>query len=322
MIRKLLLTVVLCFVLALLAPQLVQAQTVNLVGHLTVTKPGVAVQRANTSTFIAVATESLIGAGDSIRTDKDGTATLSFDQDVIVLKMSPSSETAIAKFEQTSDGFDLQIRVKNGLTEQTSLRSLDTKSSSLLLLPAFSVQMLEGTSQARVEASGRSALLIAATGHVTVDSGDHKAVDIPAKSGVRQAVGEAISDVVPATTFPILDAAIDGCPSHVVLEGDVRLNVRLGASLNFPKIGELDSNSDIQAMGIAATGGWYRIRYSGGYGWITLPTLPLDKSCAGLRPFAAKYGPEDVSLYTPPIDLPTPTPAATSVATAAATASK
>jgi len=312
-------TACLTFCLIAALPRLATAQTANVVGHLTVDKPGVAVQRDGTSAWISVQYESLIGPGDGIRTDKDGNATLSFDAEVIHIRLSPDTEVSLKRYQKTGDDFDLQVAIKTGFTQQNTLRTLDANSSFQLALPTFTVHMLDGTTLVRVEPSGRSAVLITTTGKATVDSGSHTGIIISAKTGARQGQGEPLSEVVPATSFPTLDSAIDGCPGVVTLDGDVRLNVRLGATLAFPRIGLLDSGSTVQAMGISSAGGWYRIRYSGGYGWITIPTLPLDKSCAGLRVFPPKYGPEDTRLYNPPVEI-VAVPAATAAVPLAATA--
>jgi hypothetical protein len=142
--------------------------------------------------------------------------------------------------------------------------------------------------------------LLPAGGQAEVQAGDPKSalVTITEGQGVRAEANGPLSDVVTVNSFPRLDSALDGCPSAIQLTDDVRVNVRLGASRDFPRIGGLGDDTDIQAMGVVASGGWYRIKFKGGFGWIEVRALPLNRACAGLRIFPDNAGPEDVALYS------------------------
>jgi uncharacterized protein YraI len=124
---------------------------------------------------------------------------------------------------------------------------------------------------------------------------------------------------VAATTFEQLDAALDGCTVEVTTEDDVSLNVRLGAGLDFPRVGTISAAEIERFFGVTESGGWYRIAFRDHYGWILTTSATIQQGCAGLRRFPDNYGPEDASLYSSLGDtitlenliVPTPTPEAT-----------
>jgi hypothetical protein len=262
-----------------------------------VNSAGVEIQRVGTSAWAPIKVESLIGVGDSIRTTDKGRATVSFIDDVLLIDLSEQSELTIDSYTGAADAFTVQATVRSGFVSVRSLRTLGETEQFLIVMPGFTAAVLQGTSSIRVESSGRSAVLTTAGSQLSVND-NATSVTIAENNGVRADAGGKLSDIVPADTFPLLDSSLDGCPSNIQLADDVRLNVRLGASRSFPLIGGLSSPSSVQAMGVTASGGWYRIRFKEGFGWIQIRTLPLERTCAGLREFADNFGPEDATLYT------------------------
>ncbi|MBX3082770.1 MAG: SH3 domain-containing protein [Anaerolineae bacterium] len=281
----------------LLATTPVLAQSDNSVARARVTSAGVEIQRIGTSTWVPIRVESLIGVGDSIRTTDKGRATVSFLDDVLTIDLSEQSELGIDAYTGEGNAFTVRSVLRSGFARFKSLRNLGDSEQFLIVMPGFTTTVQQGTGNLRVESSGRSALLVVADSKMSVKAKDSTAT-VGENNGVRADADGALSDVVPALTFPQLDSSLDGCPSSIKLDDDVRLNVRLGASRSYPLIGGLQGNSTIQAMGITASGGWYRIRFKDGFGWVQVRTLPLDRACAGLRLFSDNFGPEDAKLYT------------------------
>jgi hypothetical protein len=285
----------------------------NAVARLTVLTAGVEMRRVNTEAWVPLKAESLVGVGDSVRTLEGGTASLSIFDGVAFYRMANNAEIAIESFTGVDTAFSLSLAVRAGNGTAIARRVLGGETNFRLMLPTFSASILEGETEIRVEADQRSALLIPEKGRAVVtEQGDTEA-EVGDATGVRAALSEKLSDVVRATTFTLLDLALDGCPSQVNFPGDFLLVVRLGAGPEFAEVGSLRSGTNVQLMGINASGGWYRLRYNGGFGWVNISRPPLDRSCLALRIFANAYGPEDISLFKAlPEEPPQPsTPAVT-----------
>ena len=163
--------------------------------------------------------------------------------------------------------------------------------------------------------------MLVTEGNVDASSAD-VAVSVPPLFGIRAEVGATGSDVVRADNFEQLDAALDGCTATLSTNDDVRLNVRLGPNVEMPRVGTVDAVDVTNFLGINESGGWYRIAFRGGYGWVLSTNANIVGACAGLRTFPDQHGPEDSSLFEfigDPIDatqlqapiLPSPTPEAT-----------
>jgi hypothetical protein len=259
-----------------------------LVARLRVEAQGVEVRRVNTAAWLPVKVESIIGAGDHIRTGEKGKATLSFFDGVILAALQPNSEVQLKTFSGALDAFTLEIEALHGFTDFSTQRTLNEKTSFQVILPTFRATVLTGALQTRVEADDRAAALNTSKGQTFALWNDKSQAELTPNSGVRVATTEKQGEVVPAISFPTLDSALDGCPSATNVAGDVDINVRAGASLDAARIGGIPGKGEVRAMGVTNSG-WTRIKFGERFGWINLSKLPLDKSCAGLRRFADGY---------------------------------
>jgi hypothetical protein len=288
----------------------------DLAAVMEVLNEGVEVKRVGTESWIAVSVEAIVGVGDSIRTDDTGRARVTFFSDGVETVIEPNTEYAIEAFNGDTDTFEIRVTVLAGQTRQRLNRLLDAGSSYDVNTPGANLVARGTVFEVRVEDDGRSAMLVS-EGEVgaTGNTGDEAAV--PALFGVRVPVGGELSDVVQAATFGQLDAALDGCTASVATPDDVRINVRLGAGLSYPVVGTVLDDEVNNLKGITEGGGWYRIDFRDGYGWILSSSVNIENSCAGLRSFPDNAGPEDATLYSflgDPITLddltvPEPTPA-------------
>lgn len=266
----------------------------ELAATLEVLAPTVEVLRVNTVNWIAVKTEAIVGVGDTIRTNEAGRARVTFFADGTDTELLPNTEYRIERFEGTAESFTLSVQVVVGQTTQRLSRLLDANSSYNVTTPGM-VLGARGTAFAiRVESNGRAAMLVT-EGSVSAEQGSNSA-SVPPEFGIRAAVRAGLSDVVRAKTFDQLDSALDGCPAVFTTPDDVRLNVRLGAGLDFPRIGTIEAASVTNPIGIS--GQWYRIPFQGGFGWVLSSTAKIAEGCAGLRQFEENYGPENAALYT------------------------
>jgi hypothetical protein len=156
----------------------------------------------------------------------------------------------------------------------------------------------------RVEADGRSAMLVS-EGLVAAADGEAEA-SVPTGFGVRAPVDGTLSEVVAATDFGQLDAALDGCGVTVTTPDDVSLNVRTGPSRDSALIGTIFAEDIAVFYGVSASGGWYRIMFGEGFGWVLTRTATLAGGCVRLREFPDDF--QEGDSIEPVVDL---TPQAT-----------
>lgn len=271
------------------------AQT-DLAAVLEVLQAGVEVQRVNTSTWLPVRLEGIVGVGDHIRTDATGRARITFFADGTEAELLPNTEYRIQTFSGSSEQFTITAEVLIGQTLQRLSRILDSNSSYNILTPGMGL-VARGTEFAiRVESNGRSAMLVT-EGLVGADDAGLNGVaaseaEVAPGFGVRAATDEPLSDVVRAQTFAELDAALDGCPATVTTPDDVSLNVRAAPSTDADLLGYLSAAAVTTVFGQVAESGWYRIAFadsSTGYGWILSSTAEVNSTCAGLREFPVDH---------------------------------
>lgn len=269
----------------------------DLAALLEVLQAGVEVQRVNTSAWLPVRVEGIVGVGDRIRTDATGRARITFFSDGTDTELLPNTEYRIQAFNGTAETFTITVEVVIGQTLQRLSRILDSNSSYNILTPGMGL-VARGTQFAiRVEDAGRSAMLVS---EGQVEASTSGLSNRPPASearvdpgfGVRAAVGEALSDVVRARTFEELDAALDGCTATVTTPDDVSLNVRAAPSLEGELLGYLSAATVTRLYGRVADSNWYRVIFADsptGYGWILSSTAEVEDGCAGLREFAADH---------------------------------
>jgi hypothetical protein len=310
--RKIIPVYLLLFGLVLFYP--VAAQN-ELAATLEILSAGVEVQRVNTSLWLPVKVEAIVGVGDMIRTDATGLARITFFADGVDTEIEPNTTYKITRFEGDENTFNIEAEVLVGRTTQRLNRLLDANSSYDINTPGMTM-VARGTAFAvRVEETGRSAMLVS-EGTVGADN-DTASAAVPPGYGIRGALGSQLSDVVRATSFEGLDSALDGCQTSISTPDDVSLNVRIGPGLDFPVIGMTSASEIDDLMGVTESTAWYRLSFRGGFGWILSSTAQVTSNCAGLRVFPDTYGPEDLALYEyignpiNPDELTIPTPEST-----------
>ncbi|MBE2269227.1 MAG: FecR domain-containing protein [Anaerolinea sp.] len=274
----------------------------ELAATLEVLEAGVEVQRVNTTNWITVNVEAIVGVGDLIRTNETGRARITFFADGVDTDLLPLTTYRIQQFSGDDTTFTIEAEVIAGQTLQRLARLLNAGSSYDINTPGMSLAARGTQFAIRVEDNGRSAMLVS-EGTVAA-ANDGADASVPTGFGIR--ADDQLSDVVAATTFDALDAALDGCTASVSTPDDLSINVRIGASTDFPRIGTIAASDVTLFMGRTQSGAWYRINYRGGFGWILASDAELVGGCAGLRLFPDQYGPEDPTLYESvgdPVDL-------------------
>ena len=274
------------------------AQT-DLVGVLEVLDAGVEVQRVDTANRVPINLETLIGVGDTIYTDASGRARITFFADGTETELLPETTYRIDRFEGDDDSFQLEVSVLVGITQQQLGRALDANSSYDVNTPGMTLAARGTAFDVRVEASQRSAMIVREDTVIASDNGE--SADVDGGFGIRSAEGRELSDVVRATTFAELDAALDGCTVSVTTPDDVALNVRLGPEEDAQRVGFIDA-AEVDTV-IGQAGNWYRVPFAGNSGWFLSTGLTVTGNCAGLRQFDTQHR-EDPSAYTGNTTLP------------------
>ncbi len=291
----------------------VHAQSDELAASLEVLATGVEVKRVNTSNWITVNLEAIVGVGDTIRTDVTGKARITFFADGVDTDIEPGTEYRITRFEGNDSSFHIAAEVVIGQTLQRIGRLLDSNSSYDITTPSMALAARGTQFVIRVNESGRAATLVS-QGVVNAEA-EADTADVPPGFGIRRDPGETLSEVVAATSFEELDAALDGCPATIQVQGDFSLNVRLGADITFPLVGTIAPETIDHFFGKTIASNWYRIPFRGGFGWVESASANIDSACSGLRQFTDQFGPEDINLYESlgnpialtDIEVPTPT---------------
>jgi hypothetical protein len=276
------------------APVYPQDSPAELAATLEVLSPTVEVRRVNTVNWITVNVEAIVGVGDLIRTDETGRARITFFADGVDTELLPDTEYRIDRFEGEGDSFTLSASVLLGQSLQRIERLLDANSSYDIETPGMELTVRGTQFQVRVETGGRSAALV--YDGTASASQQANTAEVPMGYGIRAAADGPLSDVVVASTFEELDAALDGCSVEVRTQDDVRLNVRIGPSLALPRAGTVAGAEIPKFMGVSESGNWYRIEFRGAFGWVLATDVTLDPGCAGLRVFPDTYQ-EDPTLY-------------------------
>ncbi len=293
----------------------------QLVASLEALNAEVSVKRIDTDAWVRIQTETLVGVGDSIKTNANGHARITFFANGTDTDLLHDSEIRIDDFSGSETQYQLSVTVVIGQTTQRIAKLLDSNSSYSINSTGLELTVRGTNLAVRVEPSGRSSTIVL-TGAIRVKNKGappridlaHTENDVPAGYGVRVEPATGLSDVVAATSFAALDSALDGCQALIQTLGDVQLNVRVGPGLTFQRVGALANNYRQLVVGVTQTTHWYRVQFKGGFGWVFAPALQLDQTCPGLRRYPDNAPAEDASLYVgldPDINtatLPTGTP--------------
>lgn len=281
--------------LFLFGSSIISAQ-MNLAATMEVLSPTVEVQRFNTANAIEVSVEAIVGVGDTITTGEEGRARITFFADGTSTELEPNTSYRIEEFAGDDESFTLRVTVIAGQTIQQLGRVLDANSSYEVETPGMTMSARGTIFAIRVENTGRSAMLVR-EGNVEA-SDQEELASVSAEFGIRSEKGQALSDVVRASTFEELDAGLDGCNIVVTTIDDVSINMRMGPSLDAPRIGFIDASEITLAMGKSSSSDWYRINFDGSFGWFLSTNADVQGNCAGLRVFPNDHS-EDPESYMP-----------------------
>jgi hypothetical protein len=271
---------------------IVSAQGDKLAATIEVLDAGVEMLRVDTANWIALVGGSVIGVGDTIRTDATGRARITFFDNGTDVELEPGTTYRINDFSGSEADYLLRVEVLVGETLQRINRLAEGSQDYSIQTPSMTLAARGTVFRVRVLGAGRAAMLVQEGGVNAINDRIPDARIVEPGFGVRADPDEAVSEAVPATTFDALDSALDGCTGSTAFADDVSINVRQGPGRDFPQLGVIAPEAIARLLGQTATGNWYRIAFEGGFAWVQLPTLTLDEGCAGLRRFPDETGAE------------------------------
>ncbi len=256
---------------------------VSLAGVLEVIHSGVEIKRSNTSAWLTLPVGAVmpVGTGDSVRTDGIGRVLVSVDDNAEWLTL-PNTTWTLRDLSREAAPVQATLLLTEGevvfrsnaadLVIETAQTTFNTPNSGALHVLATAY-------------AGRTALV--------VETGTFSSQGVTIAQD-KAALANPIITQVNASQRPFSSARVigevEGCSSTIMTEGMLQLNARSGPGLSNVIYGVFPDGAPVQVMGIVESGGWYRVQYRSGFGWVerlavnelqascarTLPTLPND----------------------------------------------
>lgn len=245
-----------------------------------ITHAGVSVQRANTTRWLPVSADAIfpIGAGDSLRTDERGRVLLLSPEGGALVLLLPNSQLTLDEsagtVRMTQHYGESAHRVVGGtfgayvLASGTQITRVDAaRAAHLLVNHSRSLQ---------------TSYLLLADGAATLEAGTRtQPLDVDAGVLVGEGTRFSLYDALAAPYSPArLEGLYAGCAGEIVTADGQNLNARVGPSTRNLLLGQFPSGAQVQVMGFNEAGGWARVQFRGGFGWIErLAVRVADETC-------------------------------------------
>lgn len=261
---------------------------------LTVTQAGAEVRRVETEAWISVGEGAVMafGEGDRVRTNETGRVLIDF-ADSAQLLVPPKAQWKIVELQQQNDGVlltsflergEVILRADGGTFTDVSIATPGTAARATNLTEPLHMLVKRGQGDNKT-------FLLLAEGNGGLQ-GETTFADIFANDAIVAQLPPGSVDIVSARQQPFSPAHIEGvlagCPAAVITQSGENLNARQGPSVGNRLYGQFPNEAEVQVMGVVASGGWYRVQYKSGFGWVerlavtlddpdcALPTLPDD----------------------------------------------
>jgi hypothetical protein len=270
----------------ILSVTVTQAQAGDLAVVLEVVYGGVELQRADTVEWKPLLPGAVMpaGAGDRIRTATDGRVLLTLDAANAEILVLPNT---VFQIETYTDGSPPtfagtvfqgdtvhQVRGMADYTVRADGTPLVADVSSNAQVNHLLVSSREGADT-----------LLVAAGTIGVgddEIGEDMTLFVDAER--REVLSELSPPYNPASVIGLLD----GCAATIVTSDGQNLNARIGPGTANLQLGQFPDQAAGRVMGLVQAGGWYRVQFRSGFGWVErlaviiedstcpLPTLPDD----------------------------------------------
>ncbi|MEO1444318.1 MAG: FecR domain-containing protein, partial [Chloroflexota bacterium] len=199
--------------LAVVVPA-VSGQPDEIAATLMVLAPNVQYQRSNTDEPLFISQETIIGAGDTIRTAHSGRARIVLFGDGSRIDLESDSTLTIDRLEADEDTFDVALTLVNGETRHRVLREAGDGS-------VYEVETINGVITAQqgefvVVQRDDEVAFLSVTGALTITTGEDEMTPVASGQGGRIAPDGTVSDIVPAGSLEVLVPLLDGCPGEII----------------------------------------------------------------------------------------------------------
>ncbi len=253
----------------------VAGQDEPLAALLEVVYGGVEVRRAETEVWLPLQVGAVMptGDGDTYRTDETGRALITLPEADGELLVLPNSEFTLANYvDPGANGPLVNTHLERGevvgrVVGATGLR-LDSPGGfndmQVDVFPAhFAVAQF---AEARVIVVWRGEYTVTNLGELQAEE-------------VRYDIlpGNFTADApLPHPSPASVVGLADGCPATITTTNGRDLNARTGPSTNNLLLGQFPDGADVRVMGIVAAGGWIRVQFRSGFGWVERLAVELD----------------------------------------------
>ncbi|HEX2618926.1 MAG TPA: SH3 domain-containing protein [Phototrophicaceae bacterium] len=292
------------------------AQNQPLAAILTIQYPGVSVQLVDTSQWLPLPQDASapLTSGDSIQTNENGRALLTFGGQFEILLMQ-NSTFMLTTYQQETDQ-DKTISFEATLNGHL-IQHMFTR-QTLIALPPLDYHLNAGNMVIDQPATQFAVWSdFEATPVITVaDDTDGSAEVVVEDKTYDIKTGNAflIHDDQPQVLTldePYSAARLIGdnfgCPGQVNAGKEVSLNVRVGPGRGYTIIGYILNGAPVRVVGITDTGDWYRVQKFTGFGWVEalsvinqcedLPTYPRSTQEMNSQAFVVL--PDELPLMFP-----------------------
>lgn len=264
----------------LLCPVLpVSAATDTHAAVLTILHEGVTLQRADTEAWLPLAAGSVapFGSGDHLQTGETGRALLTFwdGSQTLILPRSTYHLAELVIANNTG------VRLSAHLTG-TAVHRLHTPSPALdyrLTLPGLTVMQPANWFATWGNADGSGTVTVA-EGTAEISLGDQVLALAAGQGLTSDAATHTLIEYDAPWNEARLQGVINGCPGTVHTTNGVELRVRVGPGVGYVVQGAYDYEQPVQLMGVNESGGWYRVQFLSGFGW--MQKLGVETACTDL----------------------------------------
>ena len=268
-------TILLCAV-CLLAVIPATAQTPPLAAILEVTYGGVEVRAADATNWLPIQARAVMPTveGDSYRTDATGRALLQFPETETAMLLLPNSTYTLTTYTGEADAPEI-----TGTLERGEIIGRVWGADHYTIDGASFGEVTAEIQPAHFAMTAREteSVLVSWRGEYTLTDTTLMAED------VLYQTTDTLEQLAAPTPYPspaVVVGTIEGCPGNIITANGQALNARTGPSTNDLLLGQFPDGADVRVMGIISAGGWVRVQFRSGFGWIERLAVSLaDESC-------------------------------------------
>ena len=263
--------------LSMITPAYAQPADLPLV--LDVVYAQVELQRENTDQWQSLQPGATMptGTGDRLRTDENGRALLTFPAIDATILILPNTEFVITA---AATGPTFAANVVDG---DVIHRTAHPNASQTYIISGRQTRVQVASAPAHLLVSQRQGAdtVLVHTGAVTLAATTGTLTLTDSEAFYANATQTTIYDDLQAPVSPAaVVGRVNGCAGNIRTETGRNLNARIGPGIRNLQLGQFPDGAAVQVMGVVAAGGWYRVQFRSGFGWVERLALSItDPGC-------------------------------------------